>query len=286
MNIWIQAARPKTLIASISPVLIASIVARTHGEFSFLTFLFTLLTAIGIQVVTNFANDYFDFLKGSDTKKRVGPTRVTAAGLVTPSQMKKALNISVIITFLLGIPLIYQGGLVIAALLILSLFLAVAYTKGRFAIAYRGLGELFVFVFFGPVATSAAYYLQTHELSLEAALIGISPGALSACILLINNIRDEKEDKAAHKNTLVVRFGKTFGKGLYVALMFIATLLPLLFYKEHPYVAITSITAALGLIICLKLFKIKAAKDYIPLLGETAQILLLYTLIFCATWNP
>ncbi len=337
MNVWVLAARPKTLIAAISPVMIGTVIARTE-KFSVWVFLFTLLTVIGVQIATNFANDYFDFLKGSDTKKRLGPQRVTAAGLVKPSQMKKAVIVSLITTFCLGLYLIYVGGMEIALLLILSLILAVMYTKGKYAIAYLGLGEIFVFFFFGPVATTATYYLQTKEVISYAVLAGISPGALSTCILLINNIRDFEEDKVAHKNTLVVRFGRNFGKMLYAALLMIGTLFPLVFFKDHPYVAITACTIFPALFPLRALFRtthfnletaVGARKEmqyfesealpkgvdhsqmvkatpfgraygsknrvYLPhptavsrlnpLLAKTAQILLLFTLIFCATWN-
>ncbi len=281
MNVWIEASRPKTLIAGISPVIIGSVIARTE-TFNLLTFFFTLLTAMGIQVATNFANDYFDFLKGSDTKKRLGPRRVTAAGLVKPAQMKRVLITTLIVTFCLGMYLIYVGGLAIALLLILALILAVMYTKGKYAIAYLGLGEIFVFVFFGPVATGATYYLQTGEVLSYAVLAGISPGALSTCILLINNIRDFEEDKAAKKKTIVVRYGRNFGKKLYAFLMVVGTLFPVVFFKDHPYVAISALTIFPALFPITALFK---TTDFNPLLAKTAQILLLFTLIFCATWN-
>ncbi len=285
MKIWIQAARPKTLIASVSPVLIGTILARNAEGFNLWIFLFTLLTAMGVQIVTNFANDYFDFKKGADTKHRVGPVRVTQAGLVTPKQMKKALLTATLLTFLVGVYLIYQGGALIALLLLLSLFLAIMYTKGRYALAYLGLGEIFVFFFFGPIATGATYYLQTQAISTPALLAGIAPGALSTCILLVNNIRDEKEDQAAHKKTLVVRFGKKFGKGLYVFLILVGTLSPLLLTGGHPYVIAAAFTLIPAVVLMVKLFRVKTPSHYNPLLGATAQLLLLYTLIFCSMWT-
>ena len=142
--IWVAACRPKTLIASMSPVLIGTTLALSQGYFNLRMFLFTLATGIGIQVATNFANDYFDFIKGADTEKRKGPTRVVQAGLVSLRQMKIGLLITLLLTFLSGYYLIWHGGLFISILLSVSLLLAVIYTGGPFPLAYLGLGELFV----------------------------------------------------------------------------------------------------------------------------------------------
>lgn len=284
-NVWVIAARPRTLVASICPVIMGAVLAKQEGCLSILVLLITLLSAIGIQITTNFANDYFDYLRGADTKDRLGPMRVTQAGLVTPAQMKRAVIIALGATALLGLSLVYVGGIFISLLLATSLILAIGYTKGRFAIAYLGLGEIFVFFFFGPIATTGTYYLQMQSISWQAALLGVSSGALSSCILLVNNIRDVEEDRAANKKTLIVRFGKTFGKTLYTALITIAMLLPLLFYKEHPYVVMASLTLFPASIICFQLWKVEEGTGYNLLLEKTAQMLLLFTLILAATWG-
>lgn len=207
MRIWIQAARPKTLIAAIAPVVLASAWAAATATAQLGLLVVILLSATAIQIGTNFANDYFDHKKGGDTAERLGPTRATHAGLVSPEQMKRAFIIAFAIAALLGSTLIWQGGWPIAVIGILSIVFGIGYTAGPIPLAYKGLGDIFVFVFFGLVSVVGTYYLHTGHLHPMAWLIGISCGCLSTAILAVNNLRDRDEDRKTGKNTLAVRLG-------------------------------------------------------------------------------
>ncbi len=226
LSIWLEASRPKTLIASISPALIGTMLAWKTGSFSFFTFLFTLLTGVAIQIGTNFANDYFDFLKGSDTSERKGPRRVTQSGLVSLPVMKKAIILAFSASALFSAYLAFQGGPVITLLALLYIALSLAYTAGPLPLAYLGLGDFFVVFFYGPIATLITYYLQTHALSVEVAILGLSPGLVSTAILTANNLRDIEEDRQCNKKTLCVRFGKTFGRLEYTLCLLLGFSIP------------------------------------------------------------
>lgn len=286
LRIWIRAARPKTLIAGISPVLIGTVIALSDGVFHVMIFLLTLFTALGIQMETNFVNDYFDFLKGADTKERKGPLRVMQAGLVSPKKMKRAILIILALTFLLGCTLVYHGGIVIACLLILSLLLAFAYTTGPYPLAYLGLGDLFVFVFFGPIAVFFTYYLQTQHFSKEALIAGLSPGCLSMAILIANNVRDIEEDKKAHKKTLPARFGKIFGKIQYLLAIFLALIPILFFYQTHPFSLLTFLIfiPAFPMMKVMLDEKSHNAAVLNDLFFNTGKLLWIFTLLFCIGW--
>jgi 1,4-dihydroxy-2-naphthoate polyprenyltransferase len=286
VRIWLTAARPKTLIAGISPVLMGTTLALSVGAFRPWVFFFTLLTAVGIQIGTNLANDYFDFLKGADTVERKGSLRVMQAGLASTFQMQCAIILTFALTFLMGCTLIYRGGSIIAILLILSLVLAFFYTAGPYSLAYLGLGEIFVLIFFGPLAVLGTYYLQTLAFSKEACLAGIAPGCISTAILIANNVRDIDEDRKAQKKTLVVRFGKTFGMIEYVSVLFMA-LIPMLFFcQSHPFSLLT-------FLILLPAFPLMRGmlneKNHNPtvlnqIFAHTGKLLFLFTFLFCLGW--
>lgn len=276
LSLWILASRPKTLIAGISPVAIGSALALQQGHFSSLLLVLTLMTSLGIQITTNFANDYFDFLKGADTSARKGPLRITQAGLVSPPQMKQMLLIALAMTAFAGCTLVAYGGLMISCLLAISLFFAILYTGGPAPLAYLGLGELFVFLFFGLAATAGTYYLQTNTWSLEAFIAGIGPGALSTALLILNNLRDIEEDRLANKKTLIVRFGARFGQWEYF-LFLLLSLIPIIYFGlNHPLLPITLCSFAL-------LVPVQPLPSLIhPLwFGKTGQLLWIYTLLFC-----
>lgn len=284
LQIWITAARPKTLPASVGLILLGSTLSISAGFFNPLLFLMTSLTALGIQISTNFANDYFDFIKGADTAERKGPLRVTQAGLVSLSTMKKALCISFGITALLGCYLIWHGGIAMTILVSLSLLLAAAYTGGPFPLAYLGLGDLFAFLFFGPIAVVGTYFLQAGTFSWNAALIGIGAGALSTALLSVNNVRDYQEDLSAKKKTLVVRFGKRFGQIEYLACLAIAWIVPFFFCKTHPFCLLCLLTWIPAFFTIKTLFSYSDPRQLNTVLAQTGQILLLYCLFFCIGW--
>lgn len=224
MKIWIEAARPKTLIAAISPVLLVSAWAMAVQVFRWDIFGVTLLAAIAIQIGTNFANDYFDHKKGADTDERLGPRRATHAGLVSPDTMKKAFITMFGIASLLGVYLIGIGGWPIAIIGLCAVAMGIGYTAGPWPLAYIGLGDLFVFLFFGLISAMGTAYLYTGNIPEIAWMIGISCGCLSTAILAVNNLRDRHEDKKTGKKTLAVRFGATFTRFEYTMCLYIGFL--------------------------------------------------------------
>jgi 1,4-dihydroxy-2-naphthoate polyprenyltransferase len=284
MKIWFDAIRPKTLIISISSVLIGTAMAMSDGSFNPLMFFFTLLTAMGIQICANLVNDYYDYLKGADTKERKGPVRATASGLISSIAMRRACFFSFASTLIIGSYLIWEGGLLVSLLLALSLLLAFCYTGGPYPIAYLGFGEIFVFIFFGLFAVSGTYFLQTGVFSKEALLAGIGPGAISVAVLIANNLRDYEEDLKASKKNLVVRFGRLFGKCEYLLSLLIAIFLPFLFFPEKPFLLLSSLTLFPALFLFYSLFKAKDAAHFIPIFAKTPQFLLLYTFLFIMGW--
>lgn len=213
MNALLLAARPKTLPAAIVPVWLGCALAYyLKSEWSPLLMLCTLLAAICIQIATNLFNDAIDAQKGSDTEKRLGPVRVTASGLVPQKTVFTWAGVFLALACLLSIFLIMERGWVIIAIGIPSLYLSYGYTGGKFPLAYLGLGELFVFLFFGLIATLGTYYVQTGEWSPQAALLGAIVGWLSCFLIAINNLRDVEEDSSTGKRTLAVRLGSSFYK--------------------------------------------------------------------------
>jgi 1,4-dihydroxy-2-naphthoate polyprenyltransferase len=215
LSIWIQAARPKTLVASVAPVLIGAALAKYDGVFHFLSFFLALISALCIQVATNFINDYYDAKKGGDTAERQGPTRVVQAGLVTPDEMKKAIRFVVLAAVISGTYLVVRGGLPIIVVGLVSITLAFLYTAGPYSLAYLGIADFFVLAFFGPIATAGTYYVQSLRYSYEAVLAGLAAGFFSVAILTVNNLRDREEDLKTSKKTVVVRMGKKFGQWQY-----------------------------------------------------------------------
>jgi 1,4-dihydroxy-2-naphthoate octaprenyltransferase len=223
---WLLATRPKTLTAALVPVCTATALAHRHGvEISWLISLFSLLTAIFIQIGTNLFNDALDFQKGADTHLRLGPRRVTQSGLIPFKQVLVGGVCSFALALLCGIPLVLQGGWPITLLLLISVSLGYLYTGGAFPISYQGLGEPFVFFFFGLISTLAVYYLQSGGFSWSALLAGAQIGALATVLIAINNLRDWEGDRKAHKRTLAVRFGPFFARREITGLVMLAFLL-------------------------------------------------------------
>jgi 1,4-dihydroxy-2-naphthoate octaprenyltransferase len=226
INKWLVAIRPKTLTASISPVIVGLAYAYSLQELNIFVALVTLLSALLIQIGSNFANDVYDFLKGTDNEDRLGPKRATQSGLITPNEMKKAMLLVFTSALLLGCYLAWIGGWVIVAIGTLSIISAIAYTGGPYPLGYHGWGDVFVFMFFGIVAVPGTFFLQTGEVDTNVFLLGAGIGALSTAILVVNNVRDADTDVKTGKKTLAVRFGKSFSKYQYAVLMLIAFGIP------------------------------------------------------------
>ena len=210
--VWLEAARPRTLPAAVSPVLVATALALRDGRFQAPAALACLVFALLIQIGTNFANDYYDFIKGADTAERVGPRRAVAAGLISPVVMKRVMIGVFLIAFLAGLTLLGYGGWPRLISGVASIVCGVAYTVGPYPLGYNGLGDVFVFIFFGLVAVGATYFVQTGQMWGEVLFIGAGVGALATNILVVNNYRDYETDAKAGKRTLVVRFGRRFAR--------------------------------------------------------------------------
>lgn len=277
--IWL-AIRPKTLLASITPVLVGSSLAISKLNLEI--FFLTLFAAVLLQIVANLANDVIDFEKGADTSQRLGPLRVTQAGYVTPLQMKFATAAVIFLALLTGLRLAFYGGLPIIIIGILSIVFAILYTAGPFPLAYTGLGDIFVLLFFGPVSVVGTFYLQTLRVNIEAFLASIPLGMLATAILVVNNLRDIDEDKTNAKNTLAVRFGKGFARMEFALLLLVSALFPIIFYLtiEPSLIFLLptlSIVPAVSLI--KTVYRNSSRQDLNHTLAATARLLLLYGLL-------
>ncbi len=232
---WIIASRPRTLPAALVPVMVGSALAIYQGIFFPAYSIIALLCSILIQIGTNFTNDLYDHLKGSDTKERKGPLRVLASGLISVKEMEWGIFLVFFTAFLLGLYLVYSVGLVILWIGILSIIAGLAYTAGPFPLAYNGLGDLFVFIFFGIVGTVGTYYLHAQQFTTLAFLISLPVGALITNILIVNNYRDIEEDKTAGKNTLAVLLGREFSRYEYVFFILISFFIPFLLHFKYDF---------------------------------------------------
>ena len=223
-----MAARPKTLPAAVSPVIVGAALAIADGRFAFLPALAALLGALLLQIGSNFANDYFDAIKGADTPDRIGPTRVTSAGLISHASMRVGMVVIFGLAALTGLYLVWIGGWPILTIGLASILAALAYTGGPKPFGYMGLGDLFVFLFFGPVAVCGTYYVQAHTITPTIFLASLTMGALITAILVVNNLRDIKSDQAAGKHTLAVRWGAQGARMEYLILLVIAYAMPII----------------------------------------------------------
>lgn len=213
LSAWFIAARPKSLTASIIPVSVATLLAfAVKGQVDAWLSLWALLVAIFIQIGTNFVNDALDFKKGADTHARLGPKRLVQAGLASATTVLRAGFLCFAFALASGIPLVMAGGWPFLALLLISVLLGYLYTGGPYPLAYVGLGELFVILFFGFISTVAVFFLQTGAVSLSALVAGLQVGSLATVLIAINNLRDIEGDGKAHKRTLAVRFGRKFAR--------------------------------------------------------------------------
>jgi 1,4-dihydroxy-2-naphthoate polyprenyltransferase len=227
LRTWILAVRVPTLPAAVVPVLVGTATAWSEGHFRLLPFVAALVAALLIQIGTNLANDYFDFRKGADTAERLGPVRITQSGLVRPETVRTATILTFGLAVLVGIYLIVVGGWPILVIGVLSIAAGVLYTGGPWPLAYHGLGDLTVFLFFGLVAVVGTAYLHTGSVSLPTVVNALPVAALVTAILVVNNLRDIATDRLADKRTLAVRLGPRGTRIEYLLLLCAAYLVPL-----------------------------------------------------------
>jgi 1,4-dihydroxy-2-naphthoate octaprenyltransferase len=284
LSTWLLAIRPKTLPAAVAPVLVGCAVAWHEGGFAALPALAAFAVALLLQIGANLANDVADFHRGADTAERLGPARVTQTGLLTERQVVLATALVLAIAVVPGLYLVSRGGPVLAAVGMLAILAAVAYTAGPKPFGYLGLGEVFVFLFFGPVAVAGTVYVQTGIVSPLALISSLPMGCLVAAILVVNNLRDIETDRAAGKRTLAVRIGVGATRGEYLGLLALAYATPLLLWLSGttaPWVMLAWATAPLALAL-LRRVQTVSGRGLNPVLAGTARLCLWFAVAFGA----
>ena len=286
-QIWLLAARPKTLWAGIIPVIVGTVMAFEARKFHLISFLATLAAALLIQVGTNFANDLFDFQKGADNEARKGPMRVTQALLVTPHQMKVATITVLVLAFLIGIYLAWRAGWPILIIGLLSILFAVLYTGGPFPLGYMGLGDILVLIFFGPVAVGGTYYIFAGHINTAVLLAGFALGMIATAILIVNNLRDMESDRKSGKNTLAVRFGSGFAKAEYLVMICGAMLLPIIIYfveGRHGWAILAALYIFPAIPVIRKVFTGVDGHVLNDALAGTARLMAVFGFLFSLGW--
>jgi 1,4-dihydroxy-2-naphthoate octaprenyltransferase len=281
-QVWVSAARPRTLPAAIAPVIVGASLAWRDGAFDAAASALCLGFALLVQIGTNFANDYYDFAQGADTAARVGPQRAVAAGLVAAVVMKRAMWITFAAAFVCGLGLIFWGGLWLIAIGVASIVCGIAYTGGPWPLGYHGLGDVFVFLFFGLVAVCATYFVQTGRVTADAALAASAIGLLAANILVVNNYRDAETDAAAGKRTLVVRFGRRAARWQHALSLGVAFAIPVAFAlrERSGWRVLPLLLVPLAWRHVRRLGGARSPMELIALLGDTGKLLALYAVLF------
>lgn len=279
---WVLAARPKTLTGALVPVIIGTSLAYLHGQFQLTPALICGVFACLMQVVANFINDYFDFIKGTDREDRLGPERACAQGWITVRAMRLGIITTTIIACIVGSLLLFYGSWQLIIVGLLCVIFAFAYTTGPYPLSYHGYGDLLVLIFFGFVPVGGTYYVQALSINTDVIIASLVCGLVIDTLLIVNNYRDYYQDQISGKRTIIVRFGKKFGEQLYLYIGLIAAVLPLYFLKDGHLFA-----ALLPLVYLIKHFQvykemkeIQTGKALNNILGKTsANILILGILI-------
>jgi len=280
-----MAARPRTLPAAVAPVLVGTSLAIHYGTFHPLAFVAALLGATLIQIGTNLSNDYSDARRGADTDERIGPVRVTAGGLVPPRQVLLATYLTFAAAVLCGAYLIAVAGWALLAVGAASILAGVLYTGGPRPYGYEGLGEVFVFLFFGVVAVTGSYFVQRRDLPWQAFVLAVPVGLLIAAILVVNNVRDIDTDRRAGKRTLAVRLGRERTRVLFaaiVAVAFVASWVPWMAGALSPWVFVTAAAAPLAAGVVQTVRTHSDGPSLNAALGRTAKLALVFCLLLCA----
>lgn len=284
---WLLASRPRTLWAAFVPVLIGTAMAFADGRVHWLAAACALFASLAIQIGTNFVNDYSDFAKGADTSSRKGPLRVTQAGLLSRKAVMAGALLSFTVATIAGIYLIVRGGWPILAIGILSIASGYLYTAGPKPLGYMGLGDLLVLIFFGPVAVAGTYFVQALEMNWIVVVAGFAPGLLSVALLSVNNLRDVVEDEAAGKRTLAVRFGARFARWEYIFCVVGAAAIPILLFLAtglRPWTTACAAIIAVSMPTFRSLLAGTEGAELVAMLGSTARVSVLYSILFSLTW--
>ena len=287
VKVWLLAARPATLPAAVVPVLVGTAVGAARAAFRPLPFVAALAGALLIQIATNFANDYSDFHRGADTAERLGPTRVTQSGLLSPAQVLRAIVVTFGLAVLVGLYLVWVGGWPILAIGVLSILAGLAYTGGPWPFGYHGLGDVFVFVFFGLVAVTGSAYLQTGDWGADALLAAIPVGVLATNILVVNNLRDLPTDRVAGKGTLAVRIGASATRAQYAllaAVAYVVPLLVLLWRGADAWVLLPWATLPFAAVLVRTVLRGTAGRELNVVLKRSGQLQLLFGVLWAAGW--
>ena len=295
---WLMAARPQTLPAGAAPVVVGVGLAVADGVFAPVPALAALVGALLIQVGTNFANDYYDAVKGTDTDDREGFTRVTAGGLIEPHRVKYAMAVTYALALVVGLYLVSLGGVPILVVGLSGIAAGILYTGGPYPYGYYGLGDLFVFVYFGLAAVAGTYYVQavaalpvgafpltvpSGTVTASAVLAGVGAGALSTAILVVNNVRDRETDRESGKRTLAVIVGYRWSRVEFVGLLAVAYLIPVVFwlgFGYSPLVLGVLVTVPLAVAIARVVCTRTDGDALNPALERTGQLLALYAVLF------
>lgn len=282
-----MAIRPNSLILSSASVLLGTGIAFGDGISHWPTALVCLIGAWLLHILVNLANDYGDFEKGVDQAGEHDPMRGILVGEIPQSQLRTAINIVLLLLILPCIYLIIRGGLPIILISIFAILSAIFYTIGKKPLGYRGLGDLLVLVFFGPVAVSGTYYAQSLEMNLAVFLAGFAPGFFAVGVLTINNIRDYRKDKQVGKNTLVVLLGKGFGKAEYLGAILISSLIPVLIYgiiDDHKKILFSCLICFLAIPIIKMVFEERDRSSMDMAIGMNVMLCFVYCVIFSMGW--
>ena len=293
---WLMAARPQTLPAGAAPVVVGTGLAVGDGVFAPLPAVFALVGALLLQVGTNFANDYYDAVRGADTDDREGFTRVTAGGLIEAAAVRRAMYAAFGLAVVSGVYLVYVGGVPILVVGLASVVAGVTYTGGPLPYGYRGLGDLFVFVFFGLVAVAGTYYVQAAAgagvvlpvglppgtLPARAVVAGLPAAGLSTAILVVNNVRDRETDAAADKRTLAVILGSRASRLEWTALVGMAYVVPVVFWLDGypPAVLLPLATAPLAAAVGRTIWTRSDGAALNPALERTGRLLFAHSALF------
>lgn len=290
LQLWLVTTRPKTLFAALVPVVMGAAMAVVHQSLDFAVLAATLGVALCIQVGTNFCNDVFDRKQGADTEKRQGPLRGLHSGRISPRAMTMATIAVFGLAAVLSGLLFLRGGMPVFWLAVVSILCGVFYTAGRYSLAYTGLADLFVIIFFGPVAVAGTYYLQMPGEGwppMEVFVAGLGPGLIATALLSVNNLRDVDEDRGTGKKTLAVRFGRAFSRAEYRICMLTALLVPgvAAWITGRGWVSLAVLFLLPWVLKAVKRVKSgTTGAELNPALGITGLTLLRYGLIFALTW--